>query len=309
MGVEVGHPVLAPKLVATAKWDGVKGGQNAFVDKTVLGGLTMQFAQDLSYSDYAGRPAPRGSYYNRPMSVGKSEADLKPKMEYLLRAFAAKEETGMAKRLFTEFLKPQRQVTLWTDPDFDRAAANHENINDFCRAAWGGPSASGGIPPAPGKKRIHQALEAVNWDASKLLIPIEDLGVPAFNRGSYVGWRGATGDWVNGLKLMVDGVQYVYVILTYYNTYWHSYARRHNLINQKKYNINLKFIFYDVFGLDDQDLIKLGAEEEIEDHEDKFAMTKQMEGITAWWQLQHQYGYAPLVTRFVVEKSYSAVIG
>jgi hypothetical protein len=25
-------------------------------------------------------------------------------------------------------------------------------------------------------------------------------------------------------------------------------------------------------------------------------------GITAWWQLQHQHGYAPLVTRIVIEK-------
>jgi hypothetical protein len=29
-----------------------------------------------------------------------------------------------------------------------------------------------------------------------------------------------------------------------------------------------------------------------------------MVGITAWWQLQHQYGYAPLVTRTVVEQSF-----
>jgi hypothetical protein len=29
-----------------------------------------------------------------------------------------------------------------------------------------------------------------------------------------------------------------------------------------------------------------------------------MFGITAWWQLQHQYGYAPLVTRVVVEQSF-----
>ena len=30
-------------------------------------------------------------------------------------------------------------------------------------------------------------------------------------------------------------------------------------------------------------------------------------GITAWWQLQHQHGYAPLVTRCIVEKNHENV--
>ena len=32
-------------------------------------------------------------------------------------------------------------------------------------------------------------------------------------------------------------------------------------------------------------------------------------GITAWWQLQHQHAYAPLVTRIVLENTYEVPTG
>jgi hypothetical protein len=48
--------------------------------------------------------------------------------------------------------------------------------------------------------------------------------------------------------------------------------------------------FYDVFGLDDDDLREFGAAS------DSFGSSTASVGITAWWQLQHQHGYAPLVT-------------
>ena len=87
---------------------------------------------------------------------------------------------------------------------------------------------------------------------------------------------------------MINGVQYVYVVATDYN-----YDESKN-----RYKLKLKFIFYDVFGLDDDDLKEFGASS------DGFLSSDASVGITAWWQLQHQHGYAPLVTRIIIEKSY-----
>lgn len=66
----------------------------------------------------------------------------------------------------------------------------------------------------------------------------------------------------------------------------------------KRYCIRLKFIFYDVFGLDDDVLNEYGG--------DSWYSSDAAIGITAWWQLQHQHGLAPLVTRIVLEKDYEA---
>lgn len=119
------------------------------------------------------------------------------------------------------------------------------------------------------------------------MIPPTDLGVPAFNQGSKV-WT--TGDFDNGLGLMLNGIQHAYVLATHY----------HYDQTIEKYCINLKFVFYDVFGLDDDDLNEFGASS------DGAFSSNASVGITAWWQLQHQHGYAPLVTRIVVHKIYEA---
>jgi hypothetical protein len=89
---------------------------------------------------------------------------------------------------------------------------------------------------------------------------------------------------------MINGVQHVYIIATHY-----YYDKTSNM-----YCINLKHIFYDVFGLDDEDLRKFGAQ----DDSGELSFSRQAQGITAWWQLQHQYGFAPLVTRIVLNKTY-----
>lgn len=60
----------------------------------------------------------------------------------------------------------------------------------------------------------------------------------------------------------------------------------------------MRFIFYDVFGLDDDDLKEFGAKS------DGIFSSSASVGITAWWQLQHQHGFAPLVTRIIVNKRY-----
>jgi len=63
-----------------------------------------------------------------------------------------------------------------------------------------------------------------------------------------------------------------------------------------RYCIGLRFLFYDVFGLDDDDLAEFGAS-------DNWSIDKRI-GITAWWQLQHQFGFAPLVTRVIVDRAF-----
>jgi hypothetical protein len=65
-----------------------------------------------------------------------------------------------------------------------------------------------------------------------------------------------------------------------------------------KYLIGLKYVFYDVFGLDDDDVNEYGAKSE------SLTTPAAAVGITAWWQLQHQHRYAPLVTRIILERTF-----
>ena len=69
-----------------------------------------------------------------------------------------------------------------------------------------------------------------------------------------------------------------------------------------RYGIRLKYFFYDVFGLDDDDLDEFGAES------DGFWSSPAKVGILAWWQLQHQHGHAPLVTRIVITKEFESPV-
>lgn len=139
---------------------------------------------------------------------------------------------------------------------------------------------------APPHKRIHQALRQAGWDITKVVAPT-DLGVPAFNNGSTFL---STGDFGNGLGVMINGVQHAYAIATHY----------HHDASIKRYCIGIKFVFYDVFGLDDDDLREYGAAS------DSSLNLPAAIGITAWWQLQHQFGYAPLVTRIVIRRAFEA---
>jgi hypothetical protein len=276
-------PVIVPKVVAIATDEKVSTGTHPFPDRT-LPVPVPKYGQDLTFG--VGRRAPNGE------DVGSTEAELKSKMEKLLVVFANGDDTGMASRLFKRFLAKQSQVTYFDDPDLTAAADDHKNIDHFCRAAWGGPSATRGIPPDPGTTRIHQALKAANWDINKLVAPT-DLDPPAFDRGSLF-WR--TKDWNNGLHLMINGVQHVYVIATHY-----VYNK-----DLSTYLICLTYVFYDVFGLDDDDLKEYGTDN-THWYETVFgSMWDQWArpGITAWWQLQHQHAYAPLVTRIVLQRTF-----
>ncbi len=268
--------LLQPKLVALAQ-DSYLTPTNPFADNENLPGIIApKYGQDFT-SGYR-RAAPG------KQDVGSTPAVLKPKMRKLLDIFAAGDKTGMASRLFDAFLADTcRNVTYFDDASLNAAANVHPNIEFFCNAALSAPNSS---QISIGKTRIHQALKTANWDISKLYTPT-DLGVPAFNRGSKVR---STEDFDNGLGLMINGVQYAYVMATHY-----KYDKDAN-----KYSITLKFIFYDVFGLDDDDLKEFGASS------DSILSSNAAIGITAWWQLQHQHGYTPLVTRIVIERTYEA---
>ena len=269
-------PLSPPKLVAIAQ-DAYLTPTTAFPDNLHLPGIAApKYGQDITCG--YGRAAPG------KQDVGSTPAVLKPKMRRLLTVFASGDKTGMARRLFDAFLADTcREPTYFDDASLNSAAAAHPNIKFFCSAALSAPNSPN---KALGKVRIHQALKKANWDITKLLMPT-GLGVPAFNLG-YKSF--STGDFDNGLGVMINGVQYVYVVATHYN--YDSAA--------KKYCLTLKFIFYDVFGLDDDDLNEFGAPS------DSATSSNAAIGITAWWQLQHQHGCAPLVTRIVLEETYEA---
>ena len=216
--------------------------------------------------------------------MGSTTAVLEPKMRNLVHEFASNDTTGMASRLMTLFLAKQSSVKYFDDTSLNAAAASHSNITFFMSAALSAPTSPF---RSAGKTRIHQALRNAKWDINKMVAPT-DLGVPAFNDGNKVV---SSGDFGNGLGLMINGVQRVYVIAEDY-----QYDSEQGL-----YSIALKFVFYDVFGLDDDDLVEYGA------MTDRFYNTDKAVGITAWWQLQHTHGYAPLVTRIVIRQRHAAI--
>ena len=269
-------PLRPPLLVAIAQDTYLKP-TIPFSDNINLPGIPApKYGQDIT-SAY-GRIAPKRQ------DVGGASAELKPKMRKLLTIFASGDKSGMATRLFDAFLTDNcRLVTYFDDPSLNAAADSHPNINYFCDAALSAPNS---LNRAIGKTRIHQALQKANLDITKMYM-LTDLGVPAFNLGSKTF---SSDDFNNELGLMINGVQYDYVLATHYN--FDKVA--------KKYCITLKFIFYDVFGLDDDDLNEFGASS------DSILYSNASVGITAWWQLQHQHGYSPLVTRIVLERTYEA---
>lgn len=240
--------------------------------KLQVEGDILNLGQDITHS--LNRAAPEN------YSVGTDEKILRNKMYKLLDEFAEGDKSGMAKRLFNRFLNKNKSVEVFTDEALNKAIAKHENIIAFSKLTLAAPGTKGTDQK---KTRIHQALKKANWDINRVAL-IDDLGVPAFNLGSKLF---GTQDFDNGLGLMINGVQYVFVYVEKYN---------YNSCKQQ-YDITLKFVLYDVFGLDDDDLIEFGASS-------KWGTTA-AQGITAWWQLQHQFDYAPLLTRALIYKDFT----
>jgi hypothetical protein len=175
-------------------------------------------------------------------------------------------------------------VAFWSDPDLTAVASRHPNIVSFINKALSAPNSPERAPP--GSVRIHQALERAGWDINAL-VPPTGLGPPAFNRGSQ---PLRTEDWGNGLAFMINGVQHAVVVARDY--YYDRCAG--------EYYMRLEYVFYDVFGLDDIDLERFGANSGIT----SAFNTDAHYGVTAWWQLQHQHGYVPLITRISLEREF-----
>ncbi len=234
---------------------------------------TLKFGPDVKYG--TGRKAPKGH------NVGSTKADLEKKMRKLLGEFAANDTDKKALALFNSFLTPYKVVRIHERAKFNKAVSDHANIKFFCRAAINAPNMSN---YNSAKIRIHQKLKAAGWDITKAA-PVHDLGVPALNIGDKA-W--GTGDFGNGLGVMVNGIQRAFAIVTHY-----EYDK-----GKAQYQIGLTYLFYDIFGLDDEDLEEYGA------MGDNWYSTTAGIGITAWWQLQHQFGFAPLITRMVVKRQF-----
>lgn len=265
--------MVKPRLVAVAR-DTYLSAKIDFPDSYLPAGcVAPEFGQDISYA--LNRIIPFG------VGVGNSEQELKKKMRKLVDIFSSSDNKELTSKLFESFLSKNKEVMIFDDTRMSSIAKNHVNIKSFCNLAI---SAPGYMPFSPGKIRIHQALKNADWDINKIQVPV-DLGVPAFNNGIKVI---STGDFGNGLGVMINGVQHVYVFA---KEYFYDESK-------EEYRIVLEFVFYDVFGLDDDDLIEFGAKS------DAVFEANARIGITAWWQLQHQYGYAPLITRFKVTKEY-----
>lgn len=232
----------------------------------------LMFGQDIRFGTRGGQ--------RKSQSVGTEESDLRKKCARLIEVFAPDDDTGMAKRLMDAFLMKRHTVRLFEDDDMNESIAKHPNFKSFSSLVLSAPGTPGVNTT---RVRLHQALKQANWDINAIPF-IGDLGILAFNKGDKF-W--GTEDFATGLGLMINGVQYALVYATSY------------LYNPMAgtYDLHLRFVFYDVFGLDDDDLDEYGAES-------GWNVFNSQVGITAWWQLQHHFNYAPLVTRAVVTRKY-----
>ena len=168
---------------------------------------------------------------NGQPSVGSSASVLTTQMDGLLGVFAGNDSAGNTRRMFTAFQKPNSALTEYTDPELDTQVSTDENFLAFSERTLNAPNTTG-------RRRIHQALRAVGWDINKVQ-RMDDLIILAFNEGA---------SRSNGLFVMADGVQYVFVHVTKY----------HYDSCQQEYTIELEFHLYDIFGLDGEDVRTYG---------------------------------------------------
>lgn len=86
-----------------------------------------RYGQDITYGCRASAP--------QRQSVGDTVDVLKPKMEKLLGIFARADTTGVARTLFSEFLRENRKgVEYFEDPRLTGLVSSHANMEYFCSA-------------------------------------------------------------------------------------------------------------------------------------------------------------------------------
>lgn len=266
------HDLARPLLMATA----VDGAIAHRVTVPTAADGDLRLGQDATFGAVAAPTETRAAE-----AMAADERAQRDAMYRLLDVFAGGDTEGMARRLFDAFLSKKASVEVYSDAALDRAVASHPNFLSFSERALNGPGMEG---YSAARMRIHQALRDVGWDINQVST-VTGLGVPAFNLGNKAL---QSGDFSTGLGVMMNGVQYVFVYVTAYH--YDSCA--------KQYSITLRYVLYDVFGLDDDDVAEYGGW--------FFDATR---GITAWGRLQHEFGYAPLLTRAEASRSFTVAAG
>lgn len=134
-------------------------------------------------------------------------------------------------------------------------------------------------------------LKQVNWDLSKIkendLVRFDNV---AFNTST---------NHDNGLTILIDAVEHIEV-----------YIEEYKLVTNNKYYLKLKFILYDTFGLDLEDVKKFGKRNStsgwryVSDWDNDTAKIYVQNnygiGFTSWWLLQHKFNHKPYVTKSVL---------
>jgi len=265
----------APKLVAQVH-EKVSAVAGTF-KTTAADGRTwsLNFGKDITYG--TGGKLPFGQ------EVSSVEADLK---KIILVLPATYDKTPKAANEFKAFLKKNPTPAIYTDPALDKTVASDGNFIGFSDYTLNAPR-TGHYDPA--RIRLHQALKISGWNINTVT-ELTGLGVLAFNAGrAYPPFN--TGDFANGLTVMIDTVAHALVFVKDY-----SYSSKRG-----KYDVELVFELYDAFGLDDEDIAKAGYKASLVNR------LEQNKGFTAWWQLQHQFAYAPLVTKVSITRSFTDV--
>jgi hypothetical protein len=72
-----------------------------------------------------------------------------------------------------------------------------------------------------------------------------------------------------------------------------------------QYEIELEFHLYDIFGIDSTDMGRFGSGGEYKNEEWVPVAGQSTKGISSWWQLQHQHGFAPLLTKMVAKRHWT----
>lgn len=275
----IASKLIRDKILAT----GIDGFLLKSGIKTTLGdsrlprGHVLGFSNDSLHS--TGRKIPH------PPEASQNEAALKSSMKVLLTGFAHADTKGMALRLFDAFQAPNHTFTFYDDPDLNTVCDSHPHIETFIQRTLNDPAQPGFDATRVG---IHQMLAVVGFDVN-VAAPVHGLQPPALNRGknpSLVPPAKSTEDRANGLFVMINGLQHAVVVAKDYEFD----------ACKKQYEIDLEFNFYDVFGLDDEDLRVFGI-----------AGRGNLLGspVTSWWQLQHQFDYVPLITRVILRRKFT----
>lgn len=238
---------------------------NPFSDE----GVTMLFGQDIKYG--YGRKHPKG------YSMGSSVTTLKSLMGGLIREYSSADATGMASRLLADFSKGHSSLGVFEDRGLNTAVEAHPNFKYFSEAVLGN---FGTTLSTPGAITLHEALSRASWDIHKVT-QLKDFVPCSFDKGS---------NSTNGLGVMIGDVTNA---LIYVERYRYDSC-------EEKYNITLRYVLYDSFGLDDDDVSEQSG----------YGFTGLLyptawNGLVAWWQLQHAFGYAPRITKIDITKEFS----